>query len=554
MAHQSDATSRGEDRSREEKSIEFDEVLAHELQVVAARRKQLSTKRGDLEGNRLSRDAAPPPPRSPQLTAWQGRLLGLSFSGGGIRSATFNLGVLQALAGRGVLRYVDYLSTVSGGGYIGSWLTALSQRRFARRAKDAQAADVEPDLLLKLDARGFKSFERSLAWSAGDRLDKVDKAEVIAREDRAIRFLREFSNYLTPRLGVFSGDTWALIAIYVRNALLNQLVLLLALVGVLLIPRLFSPLLKRLEVDDIVGFSYWMLPALVVHVFICWSLGKYLAGITALRGGEAGPAPRVIRRIGLPLLAIGVSSASWLSYLGTWPLWLAALAGALVGLFTWALACGSARWHARGSDRRHARDFPERPALTSWGKAERAFWKRMVQFSLPSGAVFGLLLHAVSNWLFTAETYSGFKLVAAPPALALAILLAGVLHVGLAGKSFSAQYTEWLSRFGGIVLIGTIGWLAFNGLVFLGPLLVAWLQGVWKAALTSGWILTTLGSVVFGRNVAASSGRWSRLFMAVAPYIFIVGLGVASAALLQSGLHEGAVRLGGAGSWRPLGD
>lgn len=47
-------------------------------------------------------------------------LMGLAISGGGIRSATFALGVLQALARSDVLKKMDYLSTVSGGGYIGS--------------------------------------------------------------------------------------------------------------------------------------------------------------------------------------------------------------------------------------------------------------------------------------------------------------------------------------------------------------------------------------------------------------------------------------------------
>jgi hypothetical protein len=51
--------------------------------------------------------------------------VGLSISGGGIRSATFSLGVLIALAKRGVLPQLDYLSTVSGGGYIGSFLSAF---------------------------------------------------------------------------------------------------------------------------------------------------------------------------------------------------------------------------------------------------------------------------------------------------------------------------------------------------------------------------------------------------------------------------------------------
>jgi patatin-like phospholipase len=52
----------------------------------------------------------------------------LCFSGGGIRSATFGHGVLQALARFNLIGQFDYLSTVSGGGYIGSWLSAWAHR------------------------------------------------------------------------------------------------------------------------------------------------------------------------------------------------------------------------------------------------------------------------------------------------------------------------------------------------------------------------------------------------------------------------------------------
>ena len=52
-------------------------------------------------------------------------LVGLALSGGGIRSAAFNMGVLQALAHSGLLARIDYLSSVSGGGYIASCLTWL---------------------------------------------------------------------------------------------------------------------------------------------------------------------------------------------------------------------------------------------------------------------------------------------------------------------------------------------------------------------------------------------------------------------------------------------
>src|ERR1700733_8256363 len=54
---------------------------------------------------------------------------GLSLSGGGIRSAAFCLGALQALEAETLIDRIDYLSTVSGGGYIGASMSAgMSER------------------------------------------------------------------------------------------------------------------------------------------------------------------------------------------------------------------------------------------------------------------------------------------------------------------------------------------------------------------------------------------------------------------------------------------
>src|SRR5262245_61024898 len=55
-------------------------------------------------------------------------LTALCFSGGGIRSATFNLGLLQRLAATGLLDKFDYASSVSGGGYLSSWLAGWLHR------------------------------------------------------------------------------------------------------------------------------------------------------------------------------------------------------------------------------------------------------------------------------------------------------------------------------------------------------------------------------------------------------------------------------------------
>jgi hypothetical protein len=56
-----------------------------------------------------------------------GALSGLALSGGGLRSAAFALGALRALHERGVLQRFDYLSSVSGGGFIAASLVWFSR-------------------------------------------------------------------------------------------------------------------------------------------------------------------------------------------------------------------------------------------------------------------------------------------------------------------------------------------------------------------------------------------------------------------------------------------
>src|SRR5262245_53981056 len=65
-----------------------------------------------------------------------GATVGFGLSGGGIRSATFSLGLFQALAHARLIRKVDFLSTVSGGGYFGTFLGRL----FARDESELAAA------------------------------------------------------------------------------------------------------------------------------------------------------------------------------------------------------------------------------------------------------------------------------------------------------------------------------------------------------------------------------------------------------------------------------
>lgn len=99
--------------------------------------------------------------------AWTGHVsfFGIALSGGGIRSATFNLGVLQLLAGKGLLGIAHYLSTVSGGGYLGGCVHALNT-----------------------------AFARGEGRSAEDLLAQ----QPYHRESEAVRHLRAYSHFLAP--------------------------------------------------------------------------------------------------------------------------------------------------------------------------------------------------------------------------------------------------------------------------------------------------------------------------------------------------------------------
>jgi hypothetical protein len=125
----------------------FLEVFQAEFEELRERRK-----RCDPEGRSgLPEEGGTPPAPSVRLG-----LVGLALSGGGIRSASIGLGVVQELARRNLLKYVDYLSTVSGGGYLGSCLSsllagsgasALSPEHFPLRK---EAGQPEPPVLRHL--------------------------------------------------------------------------------------------------------------------------------------------------------------------------------------------------------------------------------------------------------------------------------------------------------------------------------------------------------------------------------------------------------------------
>lgn len=111
--------------------------------------------------------------------------VGFALSGGGIRSATLSLGFFQGLARLGLLKHVDILSTVSGGGYFGGFYGHLVQREAGKRREKGE--EVNRDLADKV-------------------LEKPDAPWV--------KFLRDNGRYLSPN---GAGDLFAAASYALRN-------------------------------------------------------------------------------------------------------------------------------------------------------------------------------------------------------------------------------------------------------------------------------------------------------------------------------------------------
>ncbi|KFA87087.1 patatin-like phospholipase family protein [Archangium violaceum] len=194
--------------------------IAHRL--LARERRYLERARARRSGGAKRKKPAPAEPR---FVSERRDLCGLALSGGGMRSATFNLGLLQGLHQLGLLEMFDYLATVSGGGYIGGFWTAW-RHYHGKRAGQAHATGKGPEL-----------FPTTTQGSRGAKLPEVSH-------------LREFSNFLNPRLGLTSLDTGRMI-VATLSAVLPAL---LAALSLLILAPLLWQLLARLL---LVEWSPW---------------------------------------------------------------------------------------------------------------------------------------------------------------------------------------------------------------------------------------------------------------------------------------------------------
>ena len=141
----------------------------------------------------------------------------LAFSGGGIRSATFCLGITQVLARRGLLKDFDYLSTVSGGGYFGSFLSAyLGSDDAEKQAATPSGPETKPP-------PAAKRARETARQATEERIGSTFAPGENLREPRPLRHLRNRSRYLVD--GDFQGKVIG-IGMVLVGVMFNLLILL----------------------------------------------------------------------------------------------------------------------------------------------------------------------------------------------------------------------------------------------------------------------------------------------------------------------------------------
>jgi len=506
----------------------FERVLHDELDYIQATRSH----RGETEGVEPRKDGEEGDGHYQR--ALDSNLAGLAFSGGGIRSATFNLGVLQGLAEQGLLKRFDYLSTVSGGGYIGSWLTALIHRTFESLTAKHETGRPAP-------ATGaVKEVERRL------RTDREDRVE-----DDAITFLRRFSNYLTPKVGLFSADAWTVGTTYFRNLILNLVVLVSAFGLALLAPRLLGWLLR--ELSDVPGWIWLALAGLALLLAVM-EVGVHFGSFTVRNGQRRRHLTqgRVQKRIVLPFLVGSLLFTVWLTlgaqltfpaflgFLETVPLvWKWVLFG--VGIYGGGWLLGALRSGVRYR-------WDEREAM-------EVEWWRLIVCAAIAGVLGGLGLWALGVFLTKpGETTAVWRaLTWGPPALLALFVLVGFFQTGFAGREIHDHQREWLSRLGAWMLIYAAGWLLLLLASTAGTAIFFWFGGWIATAAVTGWLGATLAGLLAGRGTERPDvkvGKTRAFIAKAAPYVFIAGLVL----LLAVGLDRGLSRIGGLTGWEKLQD
>ncbi len=415
----------------------------------------------------------------------------LCLSGGGIRSSTFALGVMQGLAKHGLLGKFDYLSTVSGGGLSGGWLTGWMRRDGAKAVHEA----------LRQPGR-----------------------EKLQPEPEPLQGLRAFSHWLTPNASAMSIDSWTVIATVIRNLLLNWLVLLPLLAGIVMIPRL---LLAALAAEhELPSHPARVAIAGLMLGFVLLSISSGFVERVRTGTGDLGSGRRdsatpqqflylffIPRIIGSAVTAFAFYHADhWDTLRPSYEI-MSKFMGALIVMGVVAMLIvfvmglrrrgRHSRWHALG-----------RAAIVIFCGWAGYF----VAFFVLDG--------------FAREMYVTFG----TSALLLGSVGSNQLYTGLTSNESSDAEREWAARANAWVIVAAIVWSVSSAVVLFGPQLIA---GLWQKLTVIGvggvssWLTIVLskqsttpttGKPSIGARIASSA-----LSLAMPAVVFCIIIGLAAA-------------------------
>lgn len=440
---------------------------------------------------------------SPKLAEkfFQQNFSALCLSGGGIRSASLCLGFLQALAERRFLSGFDYLSTVSGGGYIGSWLSAWRFR----------------------EGQDIASVEQSLSG---------------VREPKEVSDLRDFTSYLTPRRGLVSSDTWAGVATIARNLILNWTLFLPLFFLALWIPKATVLALDigrnwLLADDGAMTFepgspAFWLLAcAASLYALTELFMSQQLI-IQEQQGGRWRPP-----------FPYGAGQTLFV-ILGLIPVYIAACLASIVLI-------------------RAPAEFQSWSVLIAFAGAGTLLWglpfllvsKLRIDWLLAArslaGAGFGVVLALFFFLLnrFELDQNDRYVVILGVAVFFLAHLIGGILFVGLSSRIFDHDAVrEWTARASGWFLISGLVWTVYATLVLWDPgqdwpanIVVSQFEDMprktFDAAMASLGGVAGLGAALFGQSSNTPAGEegkpsrlknrnWTRVAVAAAVFFFAV--------------------------------
>ncbi|MBB5329006.1 patatin-like phospholipase family protein [Tunturiibacter gelidoferens] len=480
---------------------------------------------------------------------------GLCLSGGGIRSATFNLGILQALARHGRISKLDYLSSVSGGGYIHQFLANWIY-------KAGSTSTVEG----LLDPIPNQPEVSPLGYRA-------------TVQPEPLRWLRRHSNYLAPRTGVVSLDTWTIAATWTRNTALNLVVLLSTLFLVLLLPHIGTiPFAASAAHPALFTLLRWILA--IIFLVVVSYLSRWLAHLD-----PPGPQPIFIKLACGSLLGAAVLVAPSI-YQTIIP------GGSIADPSAKAVfheVDQPTHLHYKGSFQQQTPNAESLEVLVDsrqpvpasrlrehWSARPLGLWHDLMNTRASTIPILlftclcGLLLSSVFSAgkidvqiasavgilgiAFAYLLLDGVRLLffvacfGVPlyliPALAVALLPPLLLAVpfvlmeaglGIVGDKADSGQREWMARLRALSFLLGGSWFALTGIALLGAYLVRTLSNYTVASYTIwiGWLGTTIAGVLAARSTrtetgetpdSPSSGLLLELLAKVAPPVFVLGL------------------------------